>query len=133
MAENLDTLFKRAMAAATRGRNPNVRKKAVQRVRGEVMNYGGYTWTCIGPQKGGCAGGAVIMDNPSPVIGRKGSPGKKRKKVAKKGKAVAAPAKKAKRVGAKKAKSGKKVWTQAERKAFAEKMKRARAAKRKGK
>lgn len=133
MADNLDKLFKRAMAAASRGNNPVARKKVIKRMRGEVMTYGGYTWSCIGPKKVGCGGGAVMIDDPSPIIGRKSSPGKKRKKAAKKGKAAAAPAKKVKRVKAKKGKTGKKVWTQAERKAFAEKMKRARAAKRKGK
>lgn len=138
MADNLDTLFKRAMMAASKGRNSGVRKKAVSRVRNKVMLYGGYTWACIGPKKGGCANGAVIIDDPQPVIGAKSSPARKKRK-ARMGKETAAvPAKRAKTVAVKKPgkkvkKTGKKVWTNAERKAFAEKMKAARAAKRGGK
>lgn len=133
---NLDKLFKSAMAAASRGRNPNVRKKAISRASGLVRESGGYVWKCIGPAKSGCGTGAVIVSEPIRV-GKKKATKKKAKRTA--AKQPANTQKRAKKSAAKKRvakssskstpkKAGKK-WTAAARKEFAEKMRKAREAK----
>lgn len=143
MADNLDTLFKKALSAAKKGRNSTGRVKAVKKARAQVMTKGGYVWKCIGPKKGSCTAGAVPAGEPTSVRAprkkTKNKATKSRAKVAKKttkkrakrGKAVVAPAKRVKRAGAKT--SGRKKMTLAERKAWGAKMKAAREAKKRGK